>query len=156
MKLGSFENFYNTRHKGFMDVFLWYYVNIAFMKCHLIESLLRKFIDLFIRQQQSNAQLRMKLQFTKFQTGSSFTRGCHAVWPDDFSCCLMFGHLEQWKLAKWYKRFAKVGSKIWPAINKPTKSWLRVLIFCQSGGISSNLVTLMSCHAMKYMNKGVL
>ena len=53
-------------------------------------------------------------------------------WLDSF---LIFGHLQQWKLAKLCHKFAKVGSGLCQIGNKPSK-------ICQSGEISPNLVSL--------------
>ena len=32
-----------------------------------------------------------------------------------------FGHLHQWKLAQWHTKFAKVGPRYSPIVNKPSK-----------------------------------
>jgi len=52
--------------------------------------------------------------------------------PDYFST---FGHLQQWKFAQKYTKFAKVDSNFFQIVNKPSKNW-------QSGKIWPNRVTL--------------
>ena len=52
---------------------------------------------------------------------------------------LILGHLQQWKFAQWHKRLTKVGSNFCHTLNKPSH---KLLIYCQNGEISPNLVTL--------------
>ena len=52
------------------------------------------------------------------------------------------GLLQQGTFALWHKKVAKVGSQFCHVLNKPSKKFARLINFCQSGEISSNLVTL--------------
>ena len=54
----------------------------------------------------------------------------------------IFGHLQQWKLAQYCHKFAKVGSLFCQIRNKPSKIGQQLVNFCQSGEILPNLVTL--------------
>ena len=65
--------------------------------------------------------------------------GSETRWMYYFS---IFGHLQHWKAAQKHNNFARVGSKFWQTINKPSTNWQRFISFCQSGQISPNLVTL--------------
>ena len=55
---------------------------------------------------------------------------------------LIFGHLQQLKIAQKHKKFAKVSSKFCPMPNKGSGNCQWRTIFQQSGEISPNLVTL--------------
>ena len=65
------------------------------------------------------------------------------IWLDHFS---KFGHLQQWKLAQWCHKFAKVGSALCQIRDKPSKICQRLVNFCQSVKNLPNLVTLMPSH----------
>ena len=62
------------------------------------------------------------------------------VWPDVWLFLKILGQLQQWTFAQWHKTFAKVSLKY---ANYYTNCQ-RLEMFCQSGEISSNLVTLMT------------
>ena len=56
-----------------------------------------------------------------------------------------FGHLHwRWKIAQRHSIFAKVGSKFWQIINKPSKIYPWLCGFCQRVEILPNLVTLLT------------
>ena len=65
----------------------------------------------------------------------------------------IFGHLHQWKFAQKYRKFADVGLKFCQILNKRIKNCRRLWIFCQSGQISSILVTL--CVRLHFAVEGV-
>ena len=67
-------------------------------------------------------------------TSSSVTR-----WLLQYS---LFVHLQPWKIAQWYTKFAKVGNNFCQILNKPSLNCQRHFNFCQSGEISPNVVTL--------------
>ena len=64
------------------------------------------------------------------------------LWSDGQSILQKFCYLLQWKNAQKLKNFVQTGSKFYQTLNEPTKVCLRVLTFCQSGEISTNLFTL--------------
>ena len=62
-------------------------------------------------------------------------------WLDYFS---IFGHLQQLKLAQWFYKFSKVCSAFRQIRNRLSKICQIFVLFCQSGKISQNLVTLLA------------
>ena len=60
-------------------------------------------------------------------------------WLDYFS---IFGHLQQWKFALKHQIFAKADSKFCQTLNNAFKIFIIINIFCVSGAILPNLVTL--------------
>ena len=56
---------------------------------------------------------------------------------------LIFGHLQQEKVAQNHNNVAKIGSKFCQTLNNPSTIWQRFIKFCQRGEISPNLVTLL-------------
>ena len=57
---------------------------------------------------------------------------------------------QQQKFAQWHKTFAKVGSKLYQILNKPSKNCTWLSKFHQSGRISPNLVTLVTLSEGKF------
>ena len=53
---------------------------------------------------------------------------CWPVWPDGYIICWLFGHLQEWKLA----RIFRVGSKFCQTLNKSLQNWPKLLKYCQS------------------------
>ena len=67
-------------------------------------------------------------------------------WLNYFEAC---GHLQQWKLAQQHNIFVKVRLRLCQLVNKSWKICPRLLKFCQSGKISSNLVFVVADHISK-------
>ena len=61
----------------------------------------------------------------------------------------IFGHGQQWKLSKKCNKLDKVSWLFCWIRNKPSKICQKLVKFCQSGGISSNLVTMLDGVAAK-------
>ena len=54
----------------------------------------------------------------------------------------IFGPLQHWIFAQQHKKMTKVGSQFCQILNKVSRNCRTPIIFCQSGEISPNLVTL--------------
>ena len=67
---------------------------------------------------------------------------CLPVWPDGKIILSIFGPLQHWIFAQQHKKMTKVGSQFCQILNKVSRNCRTPIIFCQSGEISPNLVTL--------------
>ena len=68
------------------------------------------------------------------------------------------GHLQQWNFAQYHTLFCQSRCKMLPKLNKPSKYCQSLFNFYQSGKISPNLVTLVTCvrrWKLTYIRKSV-
>ena len=120
---------------------------------HLLHILLLNFSELGVSHWVWFSYLNEGLR-SSFESGlnlSIVTNSSDALtsvtrWIDYFS---IFGHLQQWKLAKKRRIIAKLGSAFSQKRNKLAKNRQRLVNFCQSGEISPNLVTLALTYYVK-------
>ena len=74
------------------------------------------------------------------------------VWPDGYVICSIFGHLQQWTFAhNLHTKFAEVGSKFCPMLNKFSNKSQSLVKCFQSGEISPHMVTLPVTHVLKLL-----